>query len=151
VGTLYNYFSDKENLLKSLLETRRLEMHASLDRELEPVAAESFATKLRTVLRYAFNDEPMRVRFRNLMRVSFDELGASASDSMLTVFAQRLEPVLESGIKDGSLRECCKEMQSLILVSIIKIVMDQKTAGNVTNEQAIEIVFSSFMQGHGAK
>jgi AcrR family transcriptional regulator len=148
VGTLYNYFTDKEDLLKTLLETRRLEMTRVLDTEIAAIAGQPFEDRLRAVLRVLFNQDPMRVRFRNLMRVSFDELGASASDSMHQTFAKWMEPIVEAGIREGTLRECPAEMQSLILVAIIKVAGEKVVTGDFTNEKAAELVTKSFLHGH---
>lgn len=148
VGTLYNYFTDKEDLLKTLLETRRVEMTRTLDGEIASLAGQPFAERLRAVLKVLFNPDPMRVRFKNLMRVSFDELGASASDSMHHTFARWMEPLVESGIKEGALRECPAEMQSLVLVSIIKVAGEMVHEGRITLDQGADMVTKSFLYGH---
>lgn len=148
VGTLYNYFTDKEDLLKSLLETRRVEMTRTLDAEIASLAGQPFAERLRAVLGVLFNPDPMRIRFRHLMRVSFDELGASASDSMHHTFAKWMEPIVESGIKEGALRDCPAEMQSLVLVSIIKVTGELILNERLTAEKGADIVTNSFLYGH---
>lgn len=151
VGTLYNYFNDKEDLLKSLLETRRLEMTRTLDAEIAASGDQPFADRLRAVLRVLFSPDPMRERFKNLMQVSFEELGASASDSMHHTFAKWMEPLVEAGIREGTLRNCPAEFQAMMLVAAIKVVGEKTQAGELTNERAADIVTDSFLYGHSRR
>src|SRR5438552_14452213 len=51
VGTVYNHFNDREALLGALLDARRKELVARLDRNLAAVAGQRFAEQLDALVR----------------------------------------------------------------------------------------------------
>src|SRR3954462_8190003 len=51
VGTLYNFFKDRETLIEALIEMRSVALVSELDRELDAVEGQSFEAHVQAYLR----------------------------------------------------------------------------------------------------
>lgn len=122
VGTLYNYFKDKEDLVAELMATRRTRLAARLDDVL--AAPGTFEERLHRLVRtvFAHFDE-----HRAFLRVSL-HLDQSIVKRKLTknLLDEKFEQVLAQGVKDGQVRERCAPIAAAAVGGVIKFTLIQR-------------------------
>jgi AcrR family transcriptional regulator len=110
VGTLYNYFEDRQQLLEALRDVRGRELLALLDAELERSQRSPYRARLHGFLTCIL--EHSRTHFRLLSLLLENSLRSDASregdlDRHLEMWREvslRLEHLGQQGVKEGALR-----------------------------------------------
>ncbi len=110
VGTLYNYFEDRQQLLEALRDVRGRELLALLDVELERSQPSPYRARLHGFLRCIL--EHSRTHFRlfslllenSLRRDSSREEDLNRHLEMWREVSLRLEHLGQQGVKEGALR-----------------------------------------------
>ncbi len=107
VGTLYNYFRDKDVLLSTLLSDRRKLFATSVSEAIEQNKSVDFETQLKAVIGTVFDVfEP----HRNYLRIVLGNEnpgGSKANDRKRNTpfadFVDKLRPLIERGVKEKML------------------------------------------------
>ena len=135
VGTLYNYFEDRQQLLAALRDVRGRELLALLDAELERSLRTPYRARLHGFLRCIL--EHSRTHFRLFSLLLEDSLRRDASregdlDHHLELWreaALRLEHLGQQGVKEGALRpEDAPHYPALLLDMMQGVVLRQLLA-----------------------
>lgn len=120
VGTLYNYFADRQELIDALLELRRSELIARLDAALEESAEQPFEGRLQAFLGAALSHFREHREFIALL--VHDELssGQGSRWSMVVALRARADRLIASGIAAGLLRPEDRATYPHLLVGLLK-------------------------------
>jgi AcrR family transcriptional regulator len=154
VGTVYNYFSDREQLISALLELRRCELLAGLDAVAEGEPRGDFATELATFIGSAFEKlEAHRALFRLLLH---EELSLStkpaSKQTMLRELTQRADRLIALGVAEGALRADDARLFSPMLVGLMRGVLIHTLSDPEASpmRDAVGPVLRFFLEGSGA-
>ncbi len=110
VGTLYNYFEDRQQLLEALREVRGRELLALLDTELERSKAEPFHPRLRGFLRCILEHSRAHFRLLTLLMEDLMQHGVTAEQDLnrqqelWREISLRVESLNRQGVEEGALR-----------------------------------------------
>jgi AcrR family transcriptional regulator len=150
VGTLYNYFKDKEVLLTTLFTDRRKRFNALLDDAIAPRGTLPFEAQLETVVKAVFDTFEAH---RNFLRIILaNEKPASSSDttpkSPATQFIDRLRPVTAHGVASGVLASEDADLYASALAALMRGVMIERL-GDATRpfHTATPFVLRVFLDG----
>jgi AcrR family transcriptional regulator len=147
VGTIYNYFKDKDELFKALFSRRRDEYYEMLDATEKAHAKESFADQLHAFVSTAFEFYDAR---RIYLRIALETDQAAPyrdSKTVMKHLQDRAERLVKVGIKEKKLRDITVDRLALVLVFVLKgflqagLAEDRRYAGEV--DAAVEF----FMRG----
>jgi AcrR family transcriptional regulator len=129
VGTIYNYFHDRQELFRELFSKRRSEMLSAIDQGMKEVDGEAFRAQLdhfahvllsyydgrREFMRVVFASEPLRLQMMcdkaGRMRPYAQELNA------------RAERVMRVGVREGLVRDDDLALFTSVFTSILKGVL----------------------------
>ena len=134
VGTLYNYFGDRESLLRTLLATRREELLESIDRAIAK-GPEDFHGRLRAFLNATFQHCREHRGFLSLfLQEEAEGLKAKLSpprgQRTLELLQARAAAIAKQGIAEGLLREGSPDLYSRLLVGVMHAAMAEQLAPN---------------------
>jgi AcrR family transcriptional regulator len=120
VGTLYNYFADRQELIEALLALRRGELIARLDAALEESAEQPFERRLEAFLGAALSHFREHREFIALL--VHDELspGQGSRWSMVMALRARAERLIASGLEAGLLRAEDRATYPHLLIGLLK-------------------------------
>ncbi len=143
VGTIYNYFHDRQELFRELFSKRRSEMLSAIDAGMKSAEGEPFRKQLerfahvllshydgrRQFMRVVFASEPLRLQMMcdkaGRMRPYAQELNA------------RAERVMRVGVSEGAVREEDVALFTTVFTSILKGVLvtalDEGEHGNLAD------------------
>jgi AcrR family transcriptional regulator len=132
VGTLYNYFEDRQKLLRALLEVRSRELLAMLDAELERSQGLPYRTRLHGFLRVILEHSQAHLRLFSLL---VDEVmrNGRANDperrrlqELTRELTRRVELLDQEGLKQGALRpEDIRYYPTLLLGMVRGLLLHQ--------------------------
>jgi AcrR family transcriptional regulator len=132
VGTLYNYFEDKDVLLTTLLADRRKRFAALLDEALAKHESLAFDAQLEAAITAVFD---LFESHRNFLRIVLgNEKPASGNDAgpprktPVTQFVERLRPVTTRGVKSGALAAEDADLYPAALAALLRAVMIERLA-----------------------
>jgi AcrR family transcriptional regulator len=149
VGTLYNYFSDRQELIEALFELRRRELVLALDAALERSAAEPFEQQLAAFLRAGL--EHFHVHRRFIALVMQDELtsGQGSRWSLQLELRARAERLVASGIDAGLLRPEDRATYPHVIVGLLKGLIEPALGASVDSAplQRVQAAIRCFMFG----
>lgn len=122
VGTLYNYFKDKEDLVAELMAARRTRLAATLDEVLAQPG--TFEERLHRLVRTVFMhfDE-----HRAFLRVSL-HLDQNITKRKLhkNLLDEKFEQVVQQGVKNGEVRERTVPIVAAAIGGVIKFTLVQR-------------------------
>lgn len=155
VGTLYNYFEDRQQLLEALRDVRGRELLALLDAELERGLSSPYRARLHGFLRCIL--EHSRTHFRLFSVMLEDSLRRGASrqgdlDRHLELWREvslRLEHLGRQGVKEGALRpEDARHYPAMLLDLMQGLVLRQLLAKQpVPADELLAPVLRCFLEG----
>jgi len=137
VGTIYNYFNDRQELFRELFMKRRSEVLAAVDNGMKEAADATFEVQLEAFARALLGHYDMR---RDFMRVVF--ASETLRLQMMCDKAGRLRPFLHElesraqrimhvGVREGHMREDDVELFASVFTSVLRGVvateLDQMT------------------------
>jgi AcrR family transcriptional regulator len=156
VGTLYNYFRDKDVLLSTLLSDRRKLFATSVSEAIEQHKSVDFETQLKAVIGTVFDVfEP----HRNYLRIVLGNEnpgGSKANDRKRNTpfadFVDKLRPLIERGVKEKILSSEDSDLLACSLAALLRGVMIERLT-NTTRpfRAATPFVLRIFLQGVGLK
>jgi AcrR family transcriptional regulator len=157
VGTLYNYFEDREALLAGLLASRRSELVGQVDARLKAMAKAGPAEKLRAVMEALLAHLQGHRRFMYIVmqgETVRHQTGAPAAAGRLpseTVreLLGRIEPIIKQGVRAGLVRADLAELGPMLFLSMVRAValrdVLQDGAGELVSEA--ERLVGFFLRG----
>jgi AcrR family transcriptional regulator len=155
VGTVYNYFADREELISALLHLRRSELLARLEAAGEAHAQSDFRTQLETFVASAFEDlETHRALFRLLLHEETSVATKPASkQTMLRELTRLADRLIAFGVEEGVLRKDDASLFGPMLVGVMRSVLIHSVtdAGAGPLRDAVLPVLRFFLEGAGAK
>ncbi len=152
VGTLYNYFEDREALLASLVGERRAELLRKLDAAIAAGRREPFEEALLAFLRTLFSHW---TDHRELLRVILQADGAglvAGRGHLLDEVTRRADTLLRRGRSAGVLRADATGLQAVLLVGMVRNVLRRDASGRpgrAPPERAAQVL-EVFLHGVGA-
>lgn len=156
VGTVYNHFEDREALLNALLDARRAELVASLDKALAEGSGEPFPVMLErftaTLLaHFESHREFFRIVIEGEHRRGIPAAGRP-NDAMLEVYL-RVEHLMSRGLRKRALRTQGAELWPALFMGAVRGAMThnlyEKSPPRALGERAPELV-RFFLDGAGA-
>jgi len=156
VGTLYNYFGDRESLLRTLLETRRKELLESVDRAMADGPA-TFQGQLQSFLDSAFAHFQAHRTFLSLFlqeetKSLKAQLTPPPGERTFDRLQERAERITQRGVTEGHLRAEDGHLWSHLLVGSLHAVLVQeltRASGGVSRRDPSRQVLDFFLTGAG--
>ncbi len=127
VGTLYNYFADRDALLAALLEVRRAELMAHLDEAMERSKGETFDVRLGVFLRAMFSHCEAHRAFMAIL-VQVDPSAPKVHglkhprEAMLPVY-RAAQDLVADGVAQGRLQTTDSDVFAAILIGMLRGVI----------------------------
>ncbi len=152
VGTLYNHFKDRDDLLAGLCAVRRAEKLEQLDAIL--AANHGFVPSLRALLGAFFDKYDQH---RNFYRILFSgELAAGGenalrkpSEMMREIYA-RLDKLMKRGVREKVLRGDLVEFYSAMLMGMTRsVIIHDLISDGKSPRMSADQLMSFFLQGGG--
>lgn len=136
VGTIYNYFSDRQELFRELFTTRKAELVTALDAGLAEVEGRSFDVQLETFARVVLENHDARREFMRVvmgsepLRLQMMCDRAGRLRSVIHELQARAERVMRVGVQEKRLRESEVPLLASVFTGILRGVvlalLDQK-------------------------
>jgi AcrR family transcriptional regulator len=129
VGTLYNHFQDREALLAGLLDARRADLLAGIDRRLAETARRPFAERLQALLASVLEHKQAHRRFFHILlqgeigryHLTFPSTSHKPSATMGELF-DRVERIIKQGVRDKHIRRDAAELAPVLFVGMVRAV-----------------------------
>jgi AcrR family transcriptional regulator len=149
VGTLYNYFDDRQELIEALLELRRRELLERLDGALESSRGLPFEGQLEAFLGAALLHFQAHRAFIALL--VHDELSSDRSARWSTMLAlrARAERLVGVGVESGLLRANDRATYPHVIVGLLKGLVETvlDTEGVEVTARLLAPAVRCFLQG----
>jgi AcrR family transcriptional regulator len=149
VGTLYNYFEDREALVGALIRDRRAVLLARLDAAMEQAAGLPFAEMLDSFLQALFDYWSAH---RGILSQASDA-GRSGRGrrAVIDEIVRRAELVLAAGSSAGMLRPDEDGVQAALLVGMVRglMVADVARGDRALAANGPRLVAEAFLRGVG--
>jgi AcrR family transcriptional regulator len=152
VGTLYNYFDDRQELVDALLELRRGELIARLDAALESSGQLPFARQLEAFLGAGLRHFHEHRSFIALLVQDELSSGHGGRWSTLLALRARAERLIEGGIESGVLRSEDRATYPHLLIGLLKGLIETalETSEVELTSKRLEPAVRCFLRGAGA-
>lgn len=156
VGTLYNYFEDRQRLLRALIEAQGQQLLALIDAELARLPEGPYRARLHGVLRVIFEHTRTHFRFFSLIFQESVPRGAVPGEDlehhryMWREVARRFELLNEEGIAQGALRsEDARHYPTLLLGMLQSTLLGQLLEPRPIpiEEEQLEVLLRCFLEG----
>jgi AcrR family transcriptional regulator len=151
VGTIYNYFEDKEGLFEALFKRRREGLLAEIDAATKRHRADPFVGQLSAFIRavFAYFDT-----HRDFLRIQFEDQRVHAvkgEDTKRGTAAQQLHAraaqIVRMGLREKRLGDSNAELLATILMSIIRGVLMARAESDEAFAPDAGRVASLFLHG----
>jgi AcrR family transcriptional regulator len=153
VGTIYNYFSDRQELLREMFAVRRTEVLAALETAMKATQRAPFEAQLEAFARALLGHYDVR---REFMRVVFasDQLRlemmcdkSGRYRPFLHELQSRAERVMRAGVRDGSVNEDDVELFAATFTSILRGVVAMRLERGMVLADAAPRAVELFLHG----
>jgi len=156
VGTLYNYFKDRESLLAGVLEAKRRELFAALDGAVAAGAGRPFSDRLRGLVVALLEHAE---RHRKFLRIVLQaEVGRnlaahapSKTPETMAALTERIDKVVKSGVRDKALRPEMADLAGILLLGMVRalILRTVTSGGDGGLVHEADRVVDAFLHGLG--
>jgi AcrR family transcriptional regulator len=151
VGTIYNYFPDRQELFAALFKRRREELSAAIDETAKKHAKEPFAAQLEAFLNAVFNHFDQR---REYLRLAQDSQPVVREDDgqkrpAMQQLQERAERIMRVGVREKRLRDVEVELLATVLVSIVRGVLIMRAHRDAPFATETARVVALFLDGAG--
>ena len=156
VGTLYNYFPDREGLLQALMEVRRGDLLEHIDEMLARDSGQPFVAQLEDFLRAVFDHfDTHRAFFQIVFQAELQKgklPGSGAKKDAMQQMYERANAVIQRGLNRGELRPELADLYPGLLMGLVRSVMIVRVfhASGALAGRAGELAHF-FMKGAGAQ
>jgi AcrR family transcriptional regulator len=152
VGTLYNYFADRDTLVAALFDSRRDELLDAIDAALVASRASSFEARLEAFLLASFGHfEAHRSLFTLALEDDLNSVRCGPKRSWAQKFKQRLETIVNQGIAEGTLRSDNAELLPAMILGLTRgTVMHAISRGGALPD-LVKPVIQLLLHGAGRK
>lgn len=151
VGTLYNHFEDRNELLLELIRVRREALLLQVDAVLAEVAGKPVREQLRALLDKVFGHFHEHARFFAIVMQSevVRTQGFPQRNGMLAELARRVEPIFLRGVSVGELRAEGSEFYASLLLGMVRglLMRVAETQRSEELQRGAEVLLQVFMQG----
>lgn len=156
VGTLYNYFEDKQQLLQALLEVRARELLTTIDAELERSQGAPYRARLHGFLRCILEHSRSHFRLFSALLEEGMRDGRPSGDrerrrqqEMSQELTRRIELLDQEGVKQGALRpEDVRHYPPLLLGMVWSVLVQQLLVKQPLQvDEAIAPLMRCFLEG----
>ena len=149
VGTLYNYFADKDALVLALFEDRRRRLSESIDSALAADVA-GFEPRLRALVRAVL------VHFdthRAFLRVALeaDQTSTAKKRSAMLLLRERVRTLIDTGVREKKLEARLAALSSAALFGTLRAVLLAGIDGDEPFEPLTDDVVALYLHGAGAR
>jgi AcrR family transcriptional regulator len=153
VGTIYNYFDDRSELIAALFARRREEFVKAMDASAKAHAREGFDGQLEALVRVVLHFFDSRRAFLRLALEAHDEpsvikkaddTSRRATMNQLTAHAER---VVRVGTKEKRLRDDGAHLFATALVAVLKGVLFARAEAETKLEAETEAIVQLFLHG----
>jgi AcrR family transcriptional regulator len=151
VGTIYNYFEDKDRLFDALFTRRREALFAAIDAATKQHRSEPFADQLHAFIRTVFGYFDAR---RDFLRIGLEAKrvrtvrGEDAKKgSAVQQLEERAERIVRIGVREKKLRDDGADLLPTILVSIVRGVLMTRAQSEQAFAPEAERVAAIFLHG----
>jgi len=148
VGTVYNHFEDKEDLLFKFIARRFAELMDSYRPAFQFTADKSWADNWRALVEKIFAEDSLTIAYAELSEAVFELLGASARRKLLLQFENDLSPLLAAGLAGGSLRPWPIQFHAGLFVAYLEAGVRELREKRATHAEVAELVWRGFTAGH---
>jgi AcrR family transcriptional regulator len=154
VGTIYNYFADRNGVMAELFTRRRSELLAKMAEAARDSAGGTFARQLDAFVRTVFTFFDARRPFLRLAIETGPQVHAAKKStvgeggrSTLEQLLARAERIVAVGIKEGKVRKEGADLSAAFLISAIKTVLAMRAATDLPLAAQTDEVIALFLNG----
>lgn len=123
VGTLYNYFADKSDLVRALFEDRHRRLGESIDASLTSTAAQPFRARLESLVRAVLVHFDTHRAFLQVALAADSAPSLTKKRSAMRVLRNHLDDVIQAGIKEGAVDQKRAKLGGAALSGILRAVL----------------------------
>ncbi|HEY4222627.1 MAG TPA: TetR/AcrR family transcriptional regulator [Myxococcota bacterium] len=145
VGTLYNYFEDRDALVRALLEDRKRRLTEELDRA---AVGQGFHAQLRGLVQALLSYfDAHRTFFRVL--VTHERATVSKRRTSMQLLRDRMRSVIDAGVKEGVLAQERAQLATAMLSGVLRsLLLDDEEERFV---DLVDDVVDIFIHGAGVR
>jgi AcrR family transcriptional regulator len=150
VGTLYNYFSDRQALLDALVATRREELLAKVEAAIESTKRLPFEQRLARFFESVVGHVEAH---RRLFAILLDEDGRACArkQSVIQEVVDRAAVLVEQGVRSGDLRKQDSDLFPTLLMGTVKGVFARAShRSEPVPSDVVAPLVRFFLRGAGA-
>jgi AcrR family transcriptional regulator len=145
VGTLYNYFADREALIRALFETRRAALRPKLHAAARVCEDLPFEPRLRRFMRELFE---VFEAHRKFLAVAIESEAMKPSPSTTPQDVQAaLAEIVAAGVAEGTVARAHAELLPLVLAGAIRAIVLRRIAEHKPFGDAADTVVAILLDG----
>jgi AcrR family transcriptional regulator len=156
VGTIYNHFTDRNELFEEVFARRRAELLATLDDAARAIPDGSFETLLasfvRTVL-FFFDSRRAFLRIAlegGVAKAQVSRSGQGSGPTSMEQLQARAERIVRAGLEEGRLRSDGAELFGPFLIAAVRAALMARVDSNLPLGDETERVIGLFLRGAAA-
>jgi AcrR family transcriptional regulator len=156
VGTIYNYFTDKDGLMAAMFTRRRQELYEAIDRLGKAQAQEPFAVQVAGFVRAVFAHFDARPAYLRVVlevdpaRMKAEtkaEPGGARGRPAMQQLKDRAERIIRTGVLEKQLREEDSDLFATVLVSLVRGVLLERARQGQPLEPEAQRTVDLFLHG----
>ena len=143
VGTLYNYFEDRDAMVRALFETRRATLRPKVQAALAAGADLPFEARLRTFLRQVFG---VFEEHRRYIKVVFEAEHLKPTGSHVDLITA-IDAIIAVGLAEGVIAKASVEPLSILLAGALRTVLVRKSQSGDSFVEAVDPIVTLLVDG----
>ena len=143
VGTLYNYFEDRDALVRALFETRRATLRPKVQEAFSGGAGLSFEPRLRKFMRDLFEAFESHRRYLKVLFEAEHLKPAGGHQDLLTA----IDEIIAIGVSEGVLAKSSVEPLSITLAGALRGVLVRKSQSGGSFVDAADPIVTLLIDG----
>jgi AcrR family transcriptional regulator len=120
VGTIYNYFGDRRELVDTLCTTRREELLARIDHAISGPRRDPFERRLARVVSAVLDHFEAHRKLFSIVTEEESDCTRKGKQSSMRSVRERLEVLLQEGVRSGLLRREDAELFPTFLMGLLR-------------------------------
>ncbi len=152
VGTVYNYFADRRELVTALLESMRDELADRIDEAIEGTSNSSFEKRLEALLRVLLRHfEAHRSLFTLALEDELHAMRCGPRRSWAQKLVARLGGLVEEGVESGVLRSGDARHLPGMILGLVRGSVMQGVSRRESLEDLVDPIVRVLMRGAGRR